>query len=721
MNIFKKLNIAIIILLITAYSSIGQIKIKEGVYELSVFNETELMQIYYDADTLRFIKIDNKSNQPFSFYPHPKNELIFEHSSNALGKARMKFKDNGNNNPDELKLSMKMGIWIGFKAKWISGFKDADNDLENCSNRVAFFERNHTKSEHYVMMRDGVKLFTQIYTPKNTKKKRPAILVRTPYGVHPYGNDFTANILPSYHFAKDKYIFVYQDIRGQFMSEGEFRQISPLLLFGEIGTDEATDTYDAVDWLLKNLENHNGNIGVHGISFSGYLASVAATCAHPAIKAVSSQGPMADGFRGDDFRRNGALYLNHSSYYLYGMGQDMVNPGKKYVKKMKPKEKDAYNLFLKYKSLGTITDSLFDYKCNWWNDILAHESNDEYWQSRSINSYANKIHVPLLHVGGWYDAENLNGPLITYQLIEKQDKTDKNYLVVGPWKHGGWSSNSSGSEKVGNFSFEGTSYYFENNIEKEFFNYYLDNSEKLDIPEATIYDTGNKQWNELENWPPKNIEQKKLYLQKDGMLSFNLTDNNSGTGFNEFESDPSNPVPYTKTPRIRYNKNYFTEDQRFIGTRDDVLSYTSQSLKYDVIIAGKIIADLFVSTSGTDGDWVVKIIDVFCEDTLAGYELLVRGDIIRGKFRNNDTLAEAFIPDQITNVSWELPDVMHTFKKGHKIKIQIQSSWFPLYDLNPQQFCNISEAKAEDFRTSIHKVYRGMEYKSGIIFPVLKK
>lgn len=721
MQYHKTLYLGLLFLLIFSFGLKGQIKIKEGVYELSFFGQKEYMQIYYNADTLNFIKVNNRRNNLIPFYSHPKKKLVFDHNSKDVGKARMKFKNNDGKDPDELKFKIKKLIWMGFKTKWISGFEDVDNDLNNRSNRIAFLHRNYTKSEHYVSMRDGTKLFTQIYTPKNTKDPRPAILVRTPYGNHPYGNEFKANILPSYHFAKEKYILVYQDIRGQFMSEGEFRQVTPLLKSDEKGTDEATDTFDTVDWLISKLENHNGNVGVHGISYDGYLASVAATCGHPSIKAVSSQAPMADGFRGDDFRRNGALYLNHIAYYLYAMGRGIENPGKQFPKKMEPNLKDAYSLFLKYKSLNTITDSLFDYKCNWWNDILAHEANDEYWQSRSINSYANKINVPLLNVGGWYDAEDLNGPLITYQLAEKQDKTDKNFLVVGPWTHGGWSSNGSSIDKVGNFSFDGTSFYFENNIEKDFFNFYLDKSEELDIPEATIYDTGNKQWNELNSWPPKNVEVKKVYFKNDNALSFDVKNETSSTQFDEFISDPNNPVPYTEESKIRYNKNYFTEDQRFNAERADILTYTSQPLKEDITVAGKIIADLFVSTTGTDSDWIVKVIDVLSEDSVAGYELLVRGDIIRGKFRNSTTDPEPFVPNQITNVKWELPDVLHTFKKGHKIKIQVQSSWFPLYDLNPQQFCDISEANEKDFKEAIQRVYRSNEYKSGIMLPILKK
>ncbi len=581
-----------------------------------------------------------------------------------------------------------------------------------------YVQENYTKKEHHLKMRDGAELFVSIYSPKDTSKKYPIMLQRTPYDCAPYGEDkFPNRIAPNEIMMKEGYIVVYEDVRGRYMSDGLYDNMRPFIANkkSKLDIDEASDTYDTIDWLVKNVPNNNGNVGTWGISYPGFYASYSLLSGHPALKAVSPQACISDFFF-DDFHHNGAYLLS------YWKATPLFGPQKKsrttedWFEFPKTGTNDDYNFYLKTGSVSNL-DKYYDKNNEFWQQLKDHSSYDDFWQKRGLLQHLKNIKPAVMIVGGWFDAEDLYGPLNTYQAIEK---TSKNYntIVMGPWSHGDWARNSE-KQIIGNIKFgDSISGFFQKNIEANFFRHHLKNNGvgENKLPEAYMFDTGKKEWKTFETWPPKNTEKKSFYLLSNEKLSSISVDNEF---FQEFISDPKKPVPSSediKQPGITPRK-YMTDDQRFASKRPDVLVFESELLENDTTLAGEILAKLQVATTGTDADWVVKLIDVFPTDEpetkeiasylkMSNYQMMVRSEVMRGRFRNDFAKPEPFVPNQKTGVNIKLQDVFHTFKKGHKIQIQVQSTWFPLIDLNPQTFVpNIFYAKPEDFKMQTHKVY----------------
>lgn len=703
----------------------------EGIYEVKINDSQKMIcHVYFKDGTLR--TVEDGDAEPTIYNPVTGQELQFEKISPNKGTFHVTFLKDDKGKYSSFRIvneKKKLDMTVVKK----SGIDDSKADPASPSDRISYFERHYQKNEYQVPMRDGVKLFTQVYTPIDQIEKHPFIFIRTPYGVFPYGKDFI-NSMPSLMFEKENYIIVYQDIRGMSMSEGTFRYTAPYIKEKKkvTDTDESSDAYDTVDWLLKNIPNNNGKVGVWGISYPGFLASMAAISSHPAIAAVSTQAPMSDLFVGDDGHHNGALYLAHYVNYVYSMGQPPKEPTQNPLPRFKFPTQDGYNYFLQLGTLKNITEKIFENKNELWNQTMAHETYDSFWKERSVYQHLNKIKPANLTVGGWYDAEDLLGTLETYKTIENKNPGLQNTIVMGPWRHSKWNYLAGTNENIGIFPIKGTISYFTDKIEFPFFNYYCKGKGELKIPEAAVYDTGTDQWQTYNSWPPAETKDMKIFFTDKGNISFEPLSKSIKTGFDEYISNPSKPVPYTSTISNAYNGHYFVEDQRFAASRPDVLVYTSDILTEDVTITGPITPELYVSTTGTDADWVVKVIDVYPDDApnpksnpanikMGGYQRLVRGDIMRGKFRNSFEKPEPFVPGKVTKVEFNLPDVHHTFLKGHRIMAQVQSSWFPLFDRNPQKFCNIRLADEKDFQKATHKLYRTKQYPSGIKFKVLAK
>lgn len=606
---------------------------------------------------------------------------------------------------------------------------DARADPASPSDRQAYFERHYRKSEERIPMRDGVRLFTQIYSLIDRSEPHPIILFRTPYGIEPYGEAFRNTTIPSLLFAKENYILVCQDIRGTFMSEGEFKFMRPCKgsKRAAADVDESSDAYDTIEWLLTTVPGHNGKVEVWGISYAGFTAAMAAVSAHPAVLAVSPQAPMGDLYLGDDASHNGALYLAHYLNYLYTMGQVRKGPTTDSPPRLDYPTPDGYSYFLRLGTLANMTSRIMGSDNAPWKQAMAHETYDGYWKGLSIFPHLRDIRPAILTVGGWYDAEDLAGTLRTYRTIEKLNPGLRNTIVMGPWRHSGWSFFAGGGEDRGVFPFSGTVAYFQEKIELPFFNHCLKGKGPGDLPEAVVFETGSDQWRTYGSWPPADAEERKLYCADAGRLSFDAAPGSSRDGFDEYLSDPAKPVPYTMRTCTGHNRDYFVEDQRFAAGRPDVLVYSGEPLAEALTMTGPIRAELYVSTTGTDADWVVKVIDVYPDDApdpkknpgnirMGGYQRLVRGEIMRGKFRNSFEQPEPFIPGRVTKVEFELPDIQHTFLKGHRIMVQVQSSWFPLFDRNPQTFRDIRTAGEKDFRKATHRLHRGPRYPSGITF-----
>ncbi|WP_432708411.1 CocE/NonD family hydrolase [Pedobacter sp.] len=595
----------------------------------------------------------------------------------------------------------------------------------------AYIRQNFTKIERMIPMRDGVKLFTAIYIPTAKQKKHPILLNRTPYTVAPYGEDqFKTMLGPSSALLKEGFIYVYQDVRGKWMSEGEFVDVRPQLTGkkGKKAIDESTDTYDTIDWLIKNVSNNNGKVGIYGISYPGFYSTTSLPGAHPALKAVSPQAPVTDWFMGDDFHHNGALMLADAFNFYSSFGVPRPKP---ITPDQRPKPlqlpiKDNYRFFLNVGALKNVNEKYFGDSIKFWNDLMVHGTYDDFWKARNIRTHLKDVKPAVLVVGGFFDAEDTYGTFKTYEAIEKQNPQAKNNLVVGPWFHGGW-VRSTGSS-FGDIDFEQpTSAYYQEKIEYPFFMHHLKGAPEHQLAEATIYLTGSNQWKNFDTWPPVATEKKTLYFHEDGGLSFSkptLT-----TSFDEYESDPNTPVPYQDGVQERRTREYMVDDQRFAARRPDVKVYQSEVLTEDITLTGPLTADLFVSTTGTDADYVVKLIDVYPEDAtstlskevmMGGYQMLVRGEIMRGKFRNSFEKPEPFVPQEVTQVKYELPDVGHTFKKGHRIMVQVQNSWFPLADRNPQKFMDIYSADDKDFQKATHRIYHDASHPTGLVVTILK-
>ena len=591
---------------------------------------------------------------------------------------------------------------------------------------LEFIKANYTKYEYEIPMRDGVKLFTSVYIPKDESQTWPILLNRTPYSVSPYGEDqYKTSLGPSELFAKDKFIFVYQDVRGRWMSEGEFVNMRPQKVrkSGPGDIDESTDTYDTIDWLIHNVPHHNGKAGMWGISYPGFYAAAGMIDAHPALKAVSPQAPIADWFIGDDFHHNGTLYLPHAFNFLANFGHPRPEPTTKKTTPFEHGTPDGYNFFEKLEPLANANEKYFKNDVPFWNEMMKHPNYDEFWQARNLRPHLRNIKPAVMTVGGWFDAEDLFGALNTYQSVEKQSPGASNILVMGPWYHGGWAR--SDGELLGNVHFNAkTSVFYREKIELPFFQFYLKDKGEMKLPEAYVFETGSNQWRKYDAWPPPRTSKKRLYLAGHGKLSFEAPAD--GGAFEEYPSDPAKPVPFAAETAIGMTREHMTEDQRFAGRRPDVLVYRTEPLKQDMTVAGPIRNSLQVSTTGTDSDFVLKLIDVYPDDfpdnepnprgiKMGGYQQLVRGEAMRGRFRNSYERPEAFEPGKPAKVEWTMPDVNHTFRKGHRIMVQVQSTWFPLVDINPQKFVDINNAKTTDFEKATERVYKNSFVELGVL------
>lgn len=581
---------------------------------------------------------------------------------------------------------------------------------------VAYIRASYSKSIHEVAMRDGVRLHTIVYSPKDDSRKYPILLMRTPYSIGPYGEgEMPESLGPSAPYVRSGYIFALQDVRGKFMSEGEFVNMRPHIdqKNSPRDVDESSDTFDTVDWLVKNVSNNNGRVGQWGISYPGFYSSAGMIDAHPALKAVSPQAPIADWFF-DDFYHHGAFFLPHAFNFFASFGKPRPNPTTQWSSGIQHGTSDGYQFFLDLGPLRNADVKYYKGEIGFWTDITQHPAYDGFWQSRNLLPHLKHVAPAVLVVGGWFDAEDLYGALNTYQAIERQNPGVANSLVMGPWRHGGW--NRSDGDRLGNISFGAkTADFYRTTIEFPFFEHYLKDAADPKLPEAYVFETGVNQWQTFDHWPPTNLEQRSLYLQPHGRLSF---DPPGESGSDSFVSDPAKPVPFSETIGIGMTPEYMTDDQRFAARRPDVLTYQTDVLTENITLAGPMLAQLWVSTSGTDADWVVKLIDVFPPDAedgpgmapnrhLGGYQMMVRSEAIRGRYRGSYSAPEPFVPNEPTYVPLPLQDVLHTFQSGHRIMVQIQSTWFPLMDRNPQRYVrNIFEAQEGDFQISTHRVYR---------------
>jgi putative CocE/NonD family hydrolase len=605
---------------------------------------------------------------------------------------------------------------------------------------------HYTKYEYRIPMRDGVRLFTAVYVPKDGSRAYPFLIDRTPYSVSPYGVDqYRRNLGPSPDFDKAGYIFVFQDVRGRYMSEGTFVEMRPHIddKKSKLDVDDSSDLYDTIDWLLKNVPNNNGKAGIWGISYPGFFTSASIIDSHPALKAASPQAPMTDLFMGDDAYHGGAFMLDANfGFYVSFKPQDNPQLPAKTPAPFDFGTKDGYEFYLNAGPLDNLRKYL-DGKSALWDDQVKHDTYDDYWKARNLAPHMKNIHCAVLTVGGWFDAEDLQGPFNTFHAIEKYNSGIFNALVVGPWVHGGWARYD--GDHLGRVEFaSNTADFYRKNILFPFFEQYLKGSDGAKLPKAYVFETGTNVWRRYSEWPPKEAEAKTLYLRAGGGLSFDPPGGDA-PAYDEYVSDPAKPVPFVSYTALNVPQEYMDSDQRFADSRTDVLTYETPVLQEDVTIAGPISPRLFVSTSGTDSDWDVKLIDVYPADypdnkfdqprpedrdkprtdvppppfTMGGYQQLVRGEPFRGKFRHSFEKPEPFTPGRVEKIDFTMQDVNHTFRRGHRIMVQIQSSWFPLTDRNPQTFVNIPEAKAADFVKATERVYHTKEDASGIVVGVV--
>jgi putative CocE/NonD family hydrolase len=586
-----------------------------------------------------------------------------------------------------------------------------------------------TKMDVMIPMRDGVKLHTEICTPKDAKEPLPLFLTRTPYGLNDDENGFSQELRIYKDMFADGYIFVFQDIRGRYGSEGTFvMQRMPRDRKDAHSIDEGTDTYDTIDWLVKNVPNNNGRAGEAGISYGGWLTAMALIEPHPALKAVSEQASPADMFLGDDFHHNGAFRLSYGFEYAALMETGKTNFSFQF---------DRYDTFEWYLHLGPLSNANKLYlhgTLPTWNNFVTHPNYDEFWKKQAFTPYFKglTLQVPNLNVGGWWDQEDFYGPLKIYELLEKNDAKHFNYLAVGPWNHGGWAGGP--GSKLGNVEFgSNTGEYFRQKIQASWFAYWLKDKGSQPASKALTFETGANQWKQWNAWPPsEGVTQRKLYFQEDGKLSFDPP-KETAPAFDSYVSDPANPVPYRPRPveeTYSEGSRWFTwllEDQRFVQQRPDTVSWETEPLGEDVSVAGDIVAHLFASTTGTDSDWIVKLIDVYPEKyeavhKMGGYELMIGDEVLRGRFRNSFEKPEPLVANQVTPFKVDLHTNDHVFLKGHRIMVQVQSTWFPIIDRNPQKYVpNIFEAKASDYMKTTQRIYRTKMYPSNVEIPVVSK
>lgn len=601
---------------------------------------------------------------------------------------------------------------------------------------------NFVKREARIPMRDGVHLFTTIYVPKDTTQRYPILLRRTPYSAGPYGDTNyvqLGGLLLA--IAEQGYIIAFQDVRGRFMSEGEFVDVRPQVTTAQGAAppatnggapliDESTDTWDTIDWLVKNVTANNGRVAMQGVSYPGFYSATGGINHHPALRLVSPQAPVADWFIGDDFHHNGALYLAHTFHFFSGFGRPRPAPTPEGRPGMNIGTPDGYRFFLNLGPLPNVKAKWYGDSIRFWNDITAHPTYDAFWKARNLLPHLKNMPPAVMTVGGWFDAEDLYGPLKVYESIEEKNPGITNMLVMGPWFHGQWSGGP--GDALGGVRYPATGPFIRDSVMIPFFNHVMKDGPDPRLPEALVFETGANRWRRFDAWPPRGAQRRSLYLREGGGVSFDAPTALRAAA-DEFVSDPAHPVPFVGYVAPGMTIEHMVDDQRFAATRSDVLVYQTPVLTEDVTLAGPITATLWVSTTGTDADWVVKVIDVY-PDTLAmlnpelwnpqrirlgGYHQLVRGELFRGKFRNSFERPEPFVPGRVTKVEYALPDVFHTFQRGHRIMIQVQSSWFPLVDRNPQTFVDIYHAKESDFRKATHRVHRTRAQASRVTVGVL--
>jgi len=575
-----------------------------------------------------------------------------------------------------------------------------------------------------IPVRDSVKLHTEIYTPKDAKEPLPFLLERTPYGISTADQGMSGHLFRYSEMFSEGYIFVFQDIRGRYASEGKFEMLHTAP--DAKGVNESTDAYDTIEWLVKNVPNNNGRVGMNGISYPGYLVTMGMVNPHPALKAVSEQACMGDTWLGDDYFHNGAFRLSYGFEYtalLESSNENFSFPFDRF---------DMFEWYLRMGPLSNANEKYFHGKIPTWNNFVAHSNYDDFWKRHAVAYTLHEPTVPNLNVAGWWDQEDFFGPIMTYGRLEKSDKKNTNFLVVGPWNHGGWAGGKGSS--LGDIPFHNdTGVYFRQKIEAPWFAYWLHDKGTLPVKEATTFQTGSNTWTSYDSWPPKEAQTKHLYFREDGKLSFDAPVTDSKDAADSYFSDPAHPVPYRRRPvDMTYPQDHpgswFTwlvQDQRFVDGRPDVLTWQTDTLHDDVTVTGNVVAKLFASTTGSDADWVVKLIDVYPEKVeedwkLSGFELMVADEIFRGRYRNSYEKPEPITPNQVTPFTVDLHSTNHVFKKGHRIMVQVQSTWFPLYDRNPQKFIpNIFEAKESDYQKATQTIYRSKEHPSSVEVMVL--
>lgn len=587
-----------------------------------------------------------------------------------------------------------------------------------------FVKDNFTKKEVYVTMRDGVKLFTSIYIPKDisAKNKYPILMQRTCYSVAPYGEDqFKKNLGPNKFLQNEKYIFVYQDVRGRYMSEGTFTNMTPQVDHKtKKDIDESTDTYDTIDWLVKNIQNNNGNVGQYGTSYPGFYTAVGVLADHPALKASSPQAPISDVWY-DDFHHNGAFMMGYfRTFPVFGVQKTKAENTAWYINAMKKLASTSEDGSLFYNEMGTLKDGIEKYygRENFFvNEIVDHPNYDDFWKKRDLLPHLKNIKHAVMTVGGWFDAEDLRGPLHIYKTIERTSPKAKNTIVMGPFSHGGW-SHEMGKHFHNEIYFgDSIATFYQKNIETPFFDHYLKNPKSsYNLPEAYMFDTGKKEWKQFAEWPPKAAQKTQFYLRENGKFT---TETPSSASFTEYFSDPNKPVP-SSTNLKDFNgftpRNYMSEDQRFTENRPDVASFTTEILSDDITLAGEIKVKLKIASTGSDADFFVKLIDIYPADEknikekpgviYGNYHQMVRSEIMPARFRNSFEKPEALVPNQETEVVFNLQDVLHTFKKGHKIQIQVQSTTYPLFAVNPQKFVeNPYKVEKTDYTKAFQKIF----------------
>lgn len=646
---------------------------------------------------------------------------------------------------DVIRIGMGLGLLVG--ATLIAGgvggcavtSRPAERDLSLAANEAlleedvsAYVRRHYVKSEHRVPMRDGVALHTTVYAPRDTATSYPFLMIRTPYSSRPYGaEEYTGRLLPHRLAWEEGFIFVVQDVRGAFMSEGEFENMRPHDPDKQTNedVDESSDTYDTIQWLLENVPNHNGRVGQWGISYPGFYTAAGMIDAHPALKAVSPQAPIADWYF-DDFYHHGAFFLPHFFNFFASFGLAREGLTTEWNERFDHGTPDGYQFFLDLGPLRNVDEKYYKGEVAFWQDVIEHPTRDEFWQARDITPHLHELPPAVLTVGGWYDAEDLYGPLAIYRSAEEKNPAIDNMLVMGPWAHGGWARGS--GERLGNVQFgQGVSDFFNTQVLLPFWRHHLKDGPDPNLPEALIYQTGQNQWRRFEAWPPDGREMRELFLLPGGDLEDEPLATGQTLAYDEYISDPAKPVPYSETINTGMARPYMTDDQRFAARRTDVVTYTTPPLERDVTIAGSINADLWVSTSGTDSDFVVKLIDIHPPDAedfedmqdhlrRGNYHQMVRSEAFRGRYRNSYEHPEPFVPNEPTNLVVPLLDVLHTFKKGHRIQIQIQSTWFPIMDRNPQKYVeNIFFAEEEDFIKATQRIYGTESFPSKITFGVI--